>query len=91
MATPSIAEALVSFEDGKRIFVGNRIPPDKAKNAQVSCKMSKDTRLLFLADNTVMGGAREGFAISEDRLYWKNNMFSKSGVIALSQLVGSGK
>ena len=89
MATPSIEEVLVSFEDGKRVFVGNRIPLDKAQNVRVSCKMPKNTRLVFLADNTLLRGAREGFAISEDRLYWKNNMFSKSGVVALSQLVGS--
>ena len=52
------------------VYLHNEIPPQKLTNAVQKMRIRES--VLFLYDNTVFGGARDGVCLTRDRVYWHN-------------------
>ena len=69
------------------MFVHPDIPEKKLANATASyAKLKPGERVLALYDDTFFGSAKDGFCLTNRRLYWKG--MSSGGLIAYSKLPG---
>ncbi|HKY26640.1 MAG TPA: toll/interleukin-1 receptor domain-containing protein [Pyrinomonadaceae bacterium] len=58
---------------GKSLFIGT-IPPKKLKNAiNAYATQVAPEDVLLLYDDTVFGGAKDGFLLTADAVYWRND------------------
>ena len=58
---------------GKSLFIGT-IPPKKLKNAiNTYATQVAPEDVLVLYDDTVFGGAKDGFLLTADAVYWRND------------------
>ncbi len=60
------------------LFYAPKIPADKLKSARATHRASleRDEQVLVLFDDTVFGGADDGFIVTSERFAWKNIMES---------------
>ena len=65
-----VAEAFANVRSD-RFWIGEKIPPSKERNARKSMNIGKQA-IFALYDDTVWGGAREGFAVVASGLFFKN-------------------
>lgn len=56
-----------------QVYIGEAIPPGKLANALSAYAPGVSAKeVLFLFDNTVFGGAKDGLLLTGDALYWHN-------------------
>ncbi len=65
-----------------RVHIAPDIPPDKLKKARkgVLKFLAPDEEVLVLYDDTLWGGGRDGFALTESRFYWKDFLESAGAI-----------
>lgn len=70
------AQELMGSHDA--LFYAPKIPADKLKSARATHRASleRDEQVLVLFDDTVFGGADDGFIVTSERFAWKNIMES---------------
>jgi hypothetical protein len=65
---------------GRSVWFGGAIPPNKASAAITAYapNVAQDA-IMLLYDNTILGGAKNGFLLTVDAIYWKNHTGVKPG------------
>ena len=58
---------------GNHIYIDNLIPVEKVENAIINYPIDRTDKVLGLIDTTVFGSAKNGMAITEKGIYFKND------------------
>ncbi|WP_341279244.1 helix-hairpin-helix domain-containing protein [Paenibacillus sp. FSL H8-0537] len=69
---------------GPYYYVTEMIPPKKLRNARVYFRIPANETVIALADTTIFGSCKTGFAIGVSGVYWKNEWLVKSSQSSLS-------
>lgn len=84
----SIVVIFAKYEVEDRLFLFDKIPPTKLKNARISfaSNMGSDEKVIALHDDTVMGSAKNGFVLTTKRLYHKES-FGRVAFVEIDRIV----
>ncbi|MFO7583143.1 MAG: hypothetical protein R6W69_00320 [Anaerolineales bacterium] len=83
-APKSIRKLCEPFDDEDSFYFDDSIDEKRMKAARERFNIPPDEKIWLLYDNTLLGTNREGFAVCESGLYWRNDWTSASKRTCLS-------